>query len=207
MMEDNKKIGKEVSQTTINLLSLALPYVSIPNIMRNGAENIANILLIDKINRFLSKQDHDFEEKLKISSKFTKDDRKYKKNVKLIIHNLNSINDDYKIDVYANLTRARLCELLCEDTYLRLTFILSNLHYGDLEYLKENISRKINVSASSGEEEPIEVKSLVSHGLIDCINKHTWGALEGDKTYMKTNLGLEMVRCGIDYENYHNYKD
>ena len=201
---ENENIKQGIMIPLKNLMAIVFPAIDIFSILHNSSVNLSNILLINKLIRFLEKQDKDFEEKLKLSSEFTIDSKQYNKNVRLLINTINSINDDNKIDIYANLTRAWLRELLVKDIYLRLSFIVSNIYFEDLVYLKKHIS--MGIETSYDDVVQIEVQSLLQHNLIYCKNEGTWIAARGDRSYACTPLGVELVRCGVDFENYAIYK-
>lgn len=82
-----------------------------------------NILFWDKMERFIYGVYHNYEEQVKMAQRFS--DEKYVEFTKRQMQLVNSINDDKKIDYFANLTRAFLFECIDMGLYFKLSEILS----------------------------------------------------------------------------------
>lgn len=208
----------------INSVSTVIKDDDIQEIAKNGAENLLtaiitkdptsvlalagnakdlifslpNVIYADKMYRFLTGAFSNYKEQLKFAARFDKDDRKYKETVKKQLQIIEKIDFDEKINIFANLTRAVSLELLDIDIYLRLSIAITNILYDDLIFLKE-IYDKENI------EENSMLSNLYSYKLVD---KHT-PLMTGDTVFSLYNIsneGIEMLRCGIDLENYNHYK-
>lgn len=164
-----------------------------------GPETIADAIFLSKLKRLLSKQESDFKEWLEISSRFDSSQEKYTEDVRKLIFMLNSMNEDRSIDAYGNLLHAYQLNLLTHDDFFRLSWILSQAYYDDLDLL-----RKLK-------EEPVKIdyerlSHLEPYGLL---NKKTATHYNiGPKsTYSLSELGTKMLACGLDYDNYYQYKN
>ena len=201
------KVIKETKKAALELLCVIFPFIEIGKIGTEYLNNLSNQILLDKITTFVENQDSDFENWLKIACDFQKDSKEYNETVKLLIYTIDSFNDDKKIHIYANLMRAYKSKLINQDIFLRLSTIISVIFYDDLVYLKENIQKEITENAEENKILSLEASNLLNHNLIYCVNKDTWEAVGGHRVYRTTILGLEMVRCGIDYDNHDKYKN
>ena len=198
---------EETKDYAVELLSIACPLVGAVNVSKKYFYNLSSHILIEKIKTFIENQDSDFDEWLKISCKFQENSAEYNEAVKLLIYTIDSFNDDKKIYVYANLMRAYKCKLINKNTFLRLSSILPIIFFDDLLFLKGNIKIEIVENVEEDKVLTLEASNLLNHNLISCVNANTWGAVGGDRVYRITTLGLEMIRCGIDFDNHDNYKD
>jgi len=130
-----KEIGRETKDFVIELLGVICPPIAAAESAKEYLANISNIILVDKIRRFIDNQDSDFEQWLKLACNFENDSAKYKNTIKMLIYTIDSINDDMKIDIYANLMKAYKNSRLMKDVFLRLASILPIIFYDDLVFL------------------------------------------------------------------------
>ncbi|HCJ58323.1 MAG TPA: hypothetical protein DHV55_13945 [Clostridiaceae bacterium] len=130
-----KEIGRETKDFVIELLGVICPPIAAAESAKEYLANISNIILVDKIRRFIVNQDSDFEQWLKLACNFENDSAKYKNTIKMLIYTIDSINDDMKIDIYANLMKAYKNSRLMKDVFLRLASILPIIFYDDLVFL------------------------------------------------------------------------
>ncbi|MCL2046786.1 MAG: hypothetical protein FWG88_10440 [Oscillospiraceae bacterium] len=186
--------------SSLKLISVAISPIEFLSTIKDSIDyisNISNALLIDKIKRFLDHQDDDFDEKLKLSTQFQTDALNYKNKAKLLVNTINSFHNYKNIDIYANLTRAWLNNNIDENLFHRLSFILSNLFYEDINYLHNNIDKEIEITA---ENYIIEVNNLYQNNLLRIKNKFTWGASGGNEIFVSTDLGRDLVSFGLEYD-------
>ena len=202
-----KEVKKDTQNYALELLSIICPFIAGAKASKEYFSNLSNHILLEKIKTFIENQDGDFDEWLKLAFDFQKDSSKYEETVKILIYTIDSFNDDKKIHIYANLMRAYKCKLINQDLFLRLSSILPVLFFNDIIFLKDNIKKEIIEDIDENKFLPLEASNLFNHHLMYCVNKDTWGAVGGHRVYCITNLGLEMVRCGVDYENYDTYKE
>ena len=83
------------------------------------------VLFWDKMQRYLFGTFRDYSDQVRMAKKFSKDDSDYKKFVKKQIHLVNEMNDDLKIDYFANLTRCYLLTDLEDALYYKLVRFIS----------------------------------------------------------------------------------
>ena len=166
--------------------------------------SVSDLILCEKLQRFfekLNKQDADFAKRVDWARHFSKDSKKYKENSRRLVHVINSMNDDDKIDVFANLTRAFLLNLIDLNMFWRLCSVLQNIYIEDVQDLYKFIRGDISYRSITN------IYALQYHYLIVITNEFTHGALGGNLHYAPTKIGLELIRCGYDYDNYPNYKN
>lgn len=120
--------------------------------------HMPTILFWDKMKRYLFGTFHDYDDQVKMAEKFNKDNKKYNEFVKRQIHLINEIDEDMKIDFFANLTRAFLLTTLEEDLFFKLAKIILTCTLAELEYIK-NFETGRNVDNSA------VVSSLYHYGL------------------------------------------
>ena len=197
--------------TTKDLLAVFLPPIAVSNILYGKYDIYQNIRFREKILSFFASQESNFEKSINFSANFTKDSLDYKRNVTLLIDTVNSIRDDKIRDIYSNLFRAFCNGLLDENSFFRLTAIIDKLYYEDLLYLKENYKTLRNVNKGIIAEnltwgESVPLSNLNSNGLIMTFmlpTVNTTGMILPPKhKYFLTSLGHEIVKYGVDYDNY-----
>ena len=200
-------IKTATAQTAIKLLGIVFPPIAIAEASGEYLNNISNYILLEKIKRFVEAQDSDFEEWLKASCDYQKDSSKYEATVKMLIYVIESINDDMKIDVYANLMRAYKSKLLEKSLFLKLSSMLPAMFYDDLLFLKNYVDKEIKEIFEDDNFFSVAYANLLNYGLVYCNTEGLYIDTRGSKTFRITIPGLEMVRCGIDYDNYDKYRN
>lgn len=212
MNQENKTQRKSeklaASKTfAVNLLSATFPCVSMAKEAVSYWNNISNIILRDKIAIVLCEQDTDFDEWLKLACDFQADSAKYHHIVKQLIYVIDSINDDSKLYVYANLLRAYKVGLLGRNLFFKLASMLPSVFYDDLLFLKNCVEHEVSEIFEDGNFFSVAYGNLLNFGLMYCTTEGLWIDTRGSKKFRITKPGLEMVRCGVDYENYEKYRN
>ena len=202
-----------IQNAIVRLLSAIVRPVELAVILKEETITYTNLRFRNKIMKFLSMQDEDFESKINFSSNFTDDSPNYKRNVKLLIDTIDSIRDDYVLDVFANLWRAHLSNLLEFEIFMRLMSIIENMHYDDLLFIKNKFDAlKKGICEDSVNHDDVYVLERLQHqGLCEYSLSDIeliWGgvATSPSKIYRHTKFSIEIIRCGIDYSNYSIYK-
>ena len=201
-MSKAKKVKGEIGKLIVSYLSVACPAIPAVKDTVEFKSNLSNIILLDKLNRVLRVQSDDFDDWLKMKNDFQIESSKYNNTVKRLVYLIDSITEERKLDIYANLLKTYKSDRITEEMFWRLTHILGSVYYGDLLYLQEKVNFDINEA-----EENIQIDSLLNFKLLYIRNKGSWNMFEGSSIYAVSKLGFEMVRCGIDYDNYENYKE
>ena len=111
------------------------------------------------------------------------------------------ISLEFKIDIYANLMRALLLEKLDLKMFWRLCDLSQKMYIGDIETLKQFIAKEITPQKIPN------ILVLQYNYLLVVTNEFTWGAAEGNLEYAPTKIGLELIRCGYDFDNYPLYDE
>ena len=188
----------EIFNQTLSIISDLIPQTApiIHTLQFPGT--ISDAVFAYKLKRLLDKQNPDLMEWLKISWKFESCQKDYAENVRKLIYLLISMNEDKLIDVYSNLLHAHQLTLLNTAEFFRLGWILTQIYSDDLFLLKE-FKPKVNDSENQ------RLKILEPYGLL---NKQYINSYNSKSVirYSLTNIGKKMVACGIDFENYYEYK-
>jgi len=199
-------IKQHTADYAFELLCTAFPPIAAIKNTKDYFANLSNTILLDKIKCFIQNQDSDFDEWLKISCDFQNDSTNYTKTIKMLIYTLNSINDEMKNHVYSNLFRSYKLNRISKGCLLRLSSILPIIFYDDLLFLKNNV-RSILSSQTMNQLNALSVQNLFNHGLLRLTKEAAgWGGDPLIKEYACSPYGLEMVRCGVDFDNYNRYK-
>lgn len=151
-----------------------------------------------KLKKLLSNQSPDLGEWLKMAWKFESCQKDYAQNVRKLIYLLTTINEDRLIDVYANLLHSYQLGLLNTADFFRFSWILTQVYSDDLFLLKE-FKFKTNCSKNQ------RLGILEPYGLLNKKIENGYNSNVGTR-YFITESGKKMLSCGIDYENYNEYK-
>ena len=183
------------------LAEVALPEIVLPlnaaAVAVQTYKGYADRVLLSKLYKVLNNQDSDFDEWLKLSEKFDKSDKNYKKTVCKLVYTINAINEEELLDIYSNLLRAYKLGLICKQRFFKLTWALSNIYSEDLFELK-------NIYKEKDMPETRERIALRNVNLIDsCLRTNYVTSIS---LYNMNELGLDMLRYGIDLENADKYK-
>ena len=106
----------------------------------------------DKMQRYLFGTFKCFDDQVKMSEKFTKNNSCYESFVKKQINLVNEMNDDKKIDYFAMLTRCFLLNEMENDLYYKLARFINMCTSDELDYIRDfdyNNRSKINAVISS----------------------------------------------------------
>lgn len=118
------------------------------------------VLFWRKMQRFLLGTYRDFQEQVKMSSRFSQDDDKYKEFVYQLMETIDKLDTEKKVDYYSNITRSFLLDLIDENLFYKFRQILLNCTLGELEFIKEcHENKRINYD--------LTVFSLKSFGLVE----------------------------------------
>ena len=183
------------------LAEVALPEIALPlnaaAVAVQTYKGYADKVLLSKLYKVLNNQDSDFDEWLKLSEKFDKSDKNYKKTVCKLVYTINAINEEELLDIYSNPLRAYKLGLICKQRFFKLTWALSNIYSEDLFELK-------NIYKEKDMHETRERIALRNVNLLDSYVRTKYGT--SISIYNMNELGFDMLRCGIDLENADKYK-
>lgn len=183
------------------LAEVALPEIALPlnaaAVAVQTYKGYADKVLLSKLYKVLNNQDSDFDEWLKLSEKFDKSDKNYKKTVCKLVYTINAINEEELLDIYSNLLRAYKLGLICKQRFFKLTWALSNIYSEDLFELK-------NIYKEKDMPETRERISLRNVNLLDSYFRTKYST--SISIYNMNELGFDMLQYGIDLENADKYK-
>lgn len=198
MKEELLAIGKGIPELACDLLSIVCPQFAVAKSVAEFFASFPNLIFADKLSRVLSNNE-DFFEWLKIVKDFEKDSKNYQDAVRQVVYNIHVINEIKLLDVFANLMHAYKMNLIDEEIFYRLGWILSNAFADDLVYLKKCYGKKRMTECP--ELMSLERQNLVYKNVVPMFN----GVVENN--YTITSLGIKMLSCGVDYENYGKYQE
>ena len=100
--------------------------------------SIKDILFWSNIKKWLEETCKEPELEVELSTKFTQDEENYKEYAKRQIQFIAQIDEEKKIELYANLTRAWLMGYIDKTLYFKLAYLLKVYTLEELDYLKNN---------------------------------------------------------------------
>lgn len=161
--------------------------------VKNLLFHMPTVLFWDKMKRYLLGTYFSLEEQVQMATKFNDDNKDYAHFVKKQLNIVNDLEDDIKVDYYANLTRCLLLTDLESDLYFKLVQILRQCTTDELEFIKQcpNDMRTKNTSM---------VSVLILNGLF-CQGNAGNGRVE----YVLTDLAKALKSCCLNF-NDENYK-
>ena len=153
------------------------------NDIKNLVFHAPTVLFWDKMQRYMFGTFRDYSEQVKMAEKFCLGNGDYEKFVKKQIHLINEINDDKKVDFFAQLTRCYLLTDMEDALYYKLARFLTMCTPEELEYIALfDYEEKTALTAM--------VSSLYQYGLFDQQEKEHGGVdyvLSGFAKALKSN--------------------
>lgn len=151
--------------------------------IKNLLFHAPTVLFWDKMQRYMFGTFMDYREQVKMACRFNHDNRDYEKFVKKQIHLINEINDDKKIDYFAQLTRCYLLTEMESALYYKLARFITMCTPEELEYIAsfdyDNTTKLTTM-----------VSSLYQYGLFEHQEKENGGVdyvLSGFAKALKSN--------------------
>ena len=136
--------------------------------IKNLLFHAPTILFWDKMQRYMFGTFRDYAEQVKMAGKFNEDNKDYEKFVKRQIHLINEINDDKKVDYFAQITRCYLLTEMENALYYKLARFLIMCTPEELDYIASlNYDETTNLTAM--------VSSLYQYGLFEQKEKQNGG--------------------------------
>jgi hypothetical protein len=155
--------------------------------------SMRDYLYLQKFERLLQGMDIYLGDKIKFSERISRDGKK-EENAKRIIHLIDSIDVDKKVDYIVNISRALDAEIIELDEYFRLIQAIRDTLMEDLIYLKDNIRKKeikYNVNIYSLSQKGLAYQNYIGE--------------EG--IYEISSLSISVVCYGMEYDKMHDNKD
>lgn len=141
------------------------------------------ILFWDKMQRYMFGTFRDYAEQVKMAGKFSEDNKDYERFVKRQIHLINEIDDDKKVDYFAQLTRCYLLTEMDNALYYKLAKFLIMCTPEELDYIA-------SFDYEGTTQLTVMVSSLYQYGLFEQQEKQHGGvsyALSGFAKALKYN--------------------
>ena len=202
----NSKETKNFAEMSVENLAKICMAGDLGSAIQEGTEiikyagSIKDILFWEKMKKWLQGTYDSSEMGTKISAKFTEDSKKYQEYTKRQLQCIAEIDEEEKIDYYANLTRSWLNGWIDTSVYFKLSYLLKVFTLEELKYLKENYTEeeldKVNYY----------IREFSLYGLIDVIEETNLGHTR----YKYSDLAEVFLHTGIAYdecpEKYENIK-
>ena len=137
--EDLKKYAGEGFWDLMQAVIFSDP-VSAVGATKNAIElavHMPTYLFWNKMKRYLTGTFYSYGDQVKMAAKFNDDNKKYNKFVKRLIHLLDQLDDDQKVDCFASLTRAFLLTDLDIYLFFKLSKYLDICIPEELEFIRE----------------------------------------------------------------------
>lgn len=151
--------------------------------VKNLLFHAPTVLFWDKMKRYMFGTFRNYDEQLKMAAKFNDDNVDYEKFVKKQIHLINEINDDKKVDYFAQLTRCYLLTEMEDALFYKLARFLTLCTPEELDYISSFGYEETTVLTAM-------VSSLYQYGLFDQQEKENGGVdytLSGFAKALKSN--------------------
>lgn len=146
------------------------------------------VLFWDKMQRYMFGTFRDFSEQVQMAGKFNHHNRKYEEFVKRQIHLINEINDDKKVDYFAQLTRCYLLTEMETSLYYKLARFLTMCTPEELDYISSfDYNEATSLTAM--------VSSLYQYGLFD--QKET---PNGGVDYVLSGFGKALKHNSLNFD-------
>lgn len=200
-IDGGEMMDEEIKKYAIDIIADFNPYIAAIKTTFEKTCSISDKILIKKLMRLLSGQMNDMNSQIKLASYFQRESPKYYKNMQRLIYVINAINSDDKIDVISNLLRSLSMNLIDLKMFWRLVDIVDKMYYDDIVEFANLVSQKTSLGKY------YNIFILQEYGLASCTNEFTIAAMEGNREYQITKIGLELVRCGCDSDHYDSYKE
>ncbi len=151
--------------------------------------HIPTVLFWDKMKRYLYGTFREFGDQVKLAAKFNRDNPKYEKFVKKQIQLINELDDDEKIDYFAQLTRSFLLTGLEESLFFKLVKFINICTPHELAFLR-------NIPYSYSSQNNAIVSSLYQYGLFDQ-NTDTGGGVK----YVLSDFAKALKQNCLNFED------
>lgn len=124
------------------------------------------VIFWSKMKKFLLGTYRNYEEQVRMASRFNNDNDKYAEFVKKQVYLIDKLDDDMKVDCFAMLTRCLMLQEMEIPLYFKLAQIINQCTSFELEYI-----RKIGIDEK--QKNSAVVASLYQYGLIEQIENET----------------------------------
>ena len=122
--------------------------------------HIPTVLFWDKMKRYLYGTFKEYEDQVRLAAKFNSDNPNFTRFVKRQIHLINELDDDEKVDYFAQLTRSFLLTELEESLFFKLVKFLNICTPYELLFMKQ-------IPYDYASENTAVISSLYQYGLFD----------------------------------------
>lgn len=138
MDEDLKAYTGDAFWNLISCVISADPIAGIKSMedVKNLVFHFPTIIFWSKMKSFFQGTFANYEEQVKLAAKFSSDNNKYTEFVKKLIYTIDKIDDDEKVDYFANLTRSFLLTGLQPELFFKLSKFIVMCTPQELDYLK-----------------------------------------------------------------------
>lgn len=122
--------------------------------------HMPTVIFWNKLKKFLQGTYKNYEEQVKMASRFNDDNKKYVEFVKKQIYLIDKLDDEMKVDCFAMLTRCLLLQEIEFSLYFKLAQLINQCTPFELEYI-----RKIGIDEK--QKNNAMVSSLYQYGLVE----------------------------------------
>lgn len=157
---------------------------------------IKDILFWSKMKKWLENTYQSPDMEVKIASKFSEDEPKYKEYTKRQLQFIAQVDEEEKIDFYSNLTRAWLLGYIATSLYFKLAYLLKIFTLEELDYLKQNYS------TAEISEINYYIREFSLYGLIDVVETTNLG----NSVYRYSQLAGIFLDVGLYFNDERKIK-
>lgn len=184
----NEDIHKYTGEAFMNIIKAVI--LGDPNALIDSGKDIKEIisnmpliLFWDKMSRYMYGTFRSYEEQVNMAAKFHRRNKDYNEFVKKQIHLINEINDDKKVDYFAQLTRCYLLYEMEDALFYKLARFITLCTPEELDYISNFDYRKTTILTAM-------VSSLYQYGLFEHKKREDGGVdyvLSGFAKALKSN--------------------
>ena len=155
--------------------------------------NMPTALFWDKMERYLFGTFKCYNEQIKMAEKFNSDSAKYPEFVKKQIYLIDKIDDDLKIDYFADLTRCFLLTEMNADLYYKLANFINICTVEELNYVKNfEYEKKTKID--------VMIAALYQYGLFEQDNQN-------ETRYGLSSFGMALKKDCLNFNDEIEGKD
>ena len=156
--------------------------------IKNMLFHTPTLIFWDKMKRYLCGTFRDYEEQVKMASKFNEDNDRYVEFVKRQMHLINEIDDDKKVDYFAMLTRCFLLTDLEEALFYKLAKYIDICTPYELDFMK-------SISYEYESDNNAMISSLYQYGLF------LQGEKDGKTVYVLSDFGKALKNNSLNFND------
>ena len=125
-MKDN--LAALTKKHLFSILGQVDPKIAVLLESQDFTSNLSNRLLLKKLQKVFCDQGEDMAKRMSLAMKYEPDSDQYHKAITNLLYLIDAINDEDKLDMFANIMRAFLNGMIDRDLFFRLADLLQKMY-------------------------------------------------------------------------------